>query len=761
MKKTILLGAFLIAVKLGFTGEPTHVRLVNAETNSTTIEFKPGSYLMKSVTTPKGEAHIVSMDKGTRLLIKGAPDLIQLTTSMIIPDQGNMEIKVVSSDYYEISDVEIAPSKGNLSRNINPQDVPYTYGDTYLKNEFFPASIATLGTPYIMRDFRGIAVHTAPLQYNPVTKTLRVYTRIEVSVFLLNNNGGENTLLRTTKQNTGDSEIDVIYERQFINYRALNPVTEGYTPLSENGSMLVICYDAFATDIQPFIKWKNQKGIQCDLVLKSAAGSTASAIKSYIQNYYSSHPTLKYVLLVGDAQQVPASTTPNGDSDNNYGYLTGSDSYPELFIGRFSAQNAQHVQTMVNRSINYEKAPQANASWYSKGTCIASDQGPGDDNEYDWQHERKIRTKLTGYVFNAQPTYTSVSELYDGSQGGGDAAGYPTASMVTSEVNNGTGLINYTGHGSDISWGTTGFSNSDITALNNTNAHPFVISVGCVNGNFVTNNACFAEAWLRAGTPTSPKGAAATMMSTINQSWDPPMEGQDAMIDILVESISGNIKRTFGGIAMNGCMQMNDTYGSAGAEMTDTWNYFGDPSIMMFTRAPLPMTVTHIPSTNVGVTSITVNCNITGALICLSVNGQILGTGISNGTSATISFAAINTSGTIIDVVATAYNHMPYTGTISVTGSTGIFNASHDASISVYPMPVSDVMNISFSGLPAGRYDLTVINAIGQQTVKSISLNLETGTPDVQIPVSDLSGGLFYCKIEGENICLIEKIVIK
>ena len=55
------------------------------------------------------------------------------------------------------------------------------------------------------------------------------------------------------------------------------------------------------------------------------------------------------------------------------------------------------------------------------------------------------------------------------------------------------------------------------------NGH-FIISVACVNGNFV-NSTCFAEAWLRAEDNDEPTGAIATLMSTINQSWNPPMRG--------------------------------------------------------------------------------------------------------------------------------------------------------------------------------------------------------------------------------------------
>ena len=43
------------------------------------------------------------------------------------------------------------------------------------------------------------------------------------------------------------------------------------------------------------------------------------------------------------------------DSDPEYSTLLGSDSYPELFVGRFSAENVDQVATQVLRTITYER----------------------------------------------------------------------------------------------------------------------------------------------------------------------------------------------------------------------------------------------------------------------------------------------------------------------------------------------------------------------------------------------------------------------
>ena len=762
MKKTYTLVLAIITGSALFAGTSTQVSLVTATPNNTTIHFSPGSFSGKKVMTAQGESQILTLDKGARIMELGAPDLVQLTSAVVIPDMASMKVEVTASNFYDVPNMDIAPSKGNLKRNIDPENVPYTYGPSYTTNAFYPSNIASLGSPYILRDVRGQAVHVVPFQYNPVTKVLRVYTDITISVSVLDANGGENPLVKNANTvKISDPDFQAIYEGNFINYSELNPAAD-YTAVNENGCMLVICYDAFATDMQPFVRWKNQKGIPCELVLKSAVGSLAADVENFVTSYYASHPTLKYVLLVGDNAQIPASSTSYGHSDNSLGYLVGTDSYPEVFVGRFSAQTNTHVQIMVNRAIKYEKTPQAGAAWYAHGTTIGSDQGPGDDNEYDYQHQRGLRTLMLGYKFNSQSTYTTVSENYDGSQGAGDLAGNPTATMIKNEVNAGTGIITYTGHGTDLMWPTSGFSTSTIPSLTNTSAHPFIWSVACVNGNFVPNSACFGEAWQRAGTPAAPTGAIGFLGATINQSWNPPMEGQDAMVDLLTESVAGNIKRTFGGLSMNGCMKMNDAYGAGGAEITDTWECFGDPSTMVFTMSPLSMTVTHGAFAAVGTTSSVINCNVNGALICLSVNGVILGTGTSNGTSATITYPAVTVSGTIIDVVATSYNRMTYVGTITVQGATGgVGEYSSLSDIFTYPVPATEVVNLGFNVQTAGMLNISVLNSLGQEVMSVMNEEVGSGAFTKSINVSSLAKGIYNCRIEMGNHADYQKIVVQ
>jgi hypothetical protein len=102
----------------------------------------PG-YYKEAVSTSKGNAFIISTKKSYPLLIKGAPDLGKFAASVIIPDKAKMTVDVTASTYHEIQNIDIAPSKGHLTRDINPATVPYTYGKAYTRNEFFPGKLAS------------------------------------------------------------------------------------------------------------------------------------------------------------------------------------------------------------------------------------------------------------------------------------------------------------------------------------------------------------------------------------------------------------------------------------------------------------------------------------------------------------------------------------------------------------------------------------------------------------------------------------------
>jgi hypothetical protein len=345
-----------------------------------------------------------------------------------------------------------------------------------------------------------------------------------------------------------------------------------------------------------------------------------------------------------------------------------------------------------------------------------------------------------------------------------DVSGNPSPSDLAASLNDGRSVVTYTGHGSSASFGTTGFGSSNMTMLNNFDELPFIWSVACVNGDFV-NGTCLAESFLRSKATTGKAtGAVATFMSTINQSWDPPMDAQDEMVDLLVDLYPGNVKHTFGGLSVNGCMHMNDQYGTAGDEMTDTWTIFGDPSLIVRTNTPFPLAVSHASTIDEMATTFLVNCTQNEAQVCLSLHNQIVSVSWSLAGSAILTTSGLH-AGDTLDVVVTAYNAIPYFGHVIVmpASTTGISSLSGQF-LSLYPNPGNGKISFQLKE-NSKEVSVRVINAIGQTAcIKHCSLPQNVDLPDgvFHLDLSSLSPGNYSMLIYNEvKIFGVEKLLIR
>ncbi len=626
------------------------------------ISFDMGGYFLEQL--PNGKNR-VSFPGSVPILESGAPELPRMARSIIIPDLAHMELSVLETEFIDVPMENIEPSKGNLTRDIDPSTIPYTYGKSYQTDEWYPSNFVFMREPYIMRSLRGQTVVLQPIQYNPIQRTLRIYTHIKISI--LENGLSQNNPLTRRPSNGGSREFEHMYKDHFINY----PADDRYDVLGEQGPMLIISYGDFMDEMQTFVDWKNYKGIPTEMVDIADVGDVDDMAQLVEDQYYENG--IAFVLLVGDIDQIETirrsdGAGSNSPSDNSLTFVAGNDFYPDLIIGRFSAETGEQVETMINRTIEYEMDPDPEADWYKKGSGFASNQGPGDDGEYDDEHLDNIRELLLAY------TYIEVDQIYDpdGTVAQGEAA-----------INEGRSIVNYTGHGSNGSWGNgCPMNNTNVNGLVNTGMWPFIWSVACVNGEFNVGT-CFAETWLRAtdsdGTPT---GAIATLMSTINQGWSPPMEGQDEMNAIFVESYSDNIKRTFGGLSFNGMNQMNDSYGSQGYDETCYWTIFGDPSVVMRSDTPTGMEVTHSDVIIIGATEFNIETGESGALVSVSRDGDLLASAYTDGSGAVDLFfeTALDIPGPV-NVVVTAYNRIPYETSVNVIAPDGAYMLMGDVTV--------------------------------------------------------------------------------
>lgn len=635
--------------------------LMASSESSITVQVQVPGFLTTEVNTPRGIANIVSMPKAVSTMQAGEPNLPMLAIPVMIGDQQHYSIRVLQAQYRDY-EIEIAPSKGDFSRQINPDDVPYTYGPSYSTDAFFPNCQAGLYDPYILRDFRGQNIAVYPFAYNPKSKTLRVYYNLSVEMYS-DGSMGLNTMDRKSNIVKLDPDFKAMYENHFINYKT--SLTR-YTPVNENGKLLIICHDAFMSAMEPYVNWKKQIGIPTTMVGTSVAGANSESLKNYIQQQYNNDNSIAHILLVGDNTQVQGYYAYNGGysgrSDNWYGQVAGNDFYNDVIVGRFSAESTDHVTTQVNKVITYERDLDATANWLTIGSGVATTAGNGGHfNEDDWQHIDNIKSDLLGYHY---------TEIYRDYQNAGGANS--SASTLSQHINNGLSIINYCNHGSETSWGVFNYSNSNVNALTNVNKFPIVWSVACLNGKYDHYQPCFAEAWLRANNNDNvnqPTGAIGGMFSYISQPWVPPMYGQDEMVDILVESHANDIKRTLGGISFDGNMKIIDQYGTNNSAAMGTymcWILFGDPTLTLRNDTPADMGVNHAPAFPIGSTNFIVEAtNGEGARATLTFNNEILGSAVINNGTANIEFETPTQIGQATLTVF-GYNKITYIATVNI-----------------------------------------------------------------------------------------------
>lgn len=628
--------------------------IVSESIDGITIDLELQGFSSKSFSFNGNEYERIILSDGIGLMDKGLPDIQHIAISVAIPFTGTTIPVINSSEYTDFPFFNIAPSTGDPG--LFTQIAYDIYYDTaiYNRDAFYPGQIVSTDDPYIWADSRGQSLHFYPVQYNPVTHVLRVYNHISITL-QSTNEPGINELLKISAN--GNTPLNGIAQTHYSN--GGNHQSNRYMALEEQGNMLVISHPSFIESMVPFVEWKNQKGIACEMVDVTTITSSydAAAIKAYISNYYYSKG-LTYLLLVGDDGFIPSNEAAKGASDNMYGYISGDDHYPEVLVGRFSCETAAQCKTMVERTIGYEKEPSFHAN-YNNFLGIGSGLGPGDDGELDFEHIRNIGNQV------GETAFPVISELYDGSRGGNDQTGNPTVSMVSKAIDAGQDAIMYIGHGSVNSWITSGFSTSDIRKLTNTEIHPFIWSAGCDNGGF-TGTTCMAEEFLRVESNGKPAGAVATLMSSANQTWYPPMEAQDEIALIISGKKSMNTSATFGGISMSGCMKMNDKYGQGAYVVTDNWILFGDPSVEFRTAtarefdpvfAKLIGTDTHL---------FTVSQIDSTAFACLSFNGTIISTAKSAGEMATLELPQL-AGLTNLTLTITGKNRIPFIEDIEIT----------------------------------------------------------------------------------------------
>ncbi|WP_372365734.1 C25 family cysteine peptidase [Candidatus Uabimicrobium sp. HlEnr_7] len=553
-------------------GEQIKVRVLTATLNEMKIEISVGGYYQQEVTANQVSCAQVTIPGSSVLMEKGYPLVPKLGKLICIPDNCEVSLEVLSKIEVEKDlSAPILPSKGHLTRDVNPKDIAFQFASIYQHDAYWPSQQFSTGKKFIFRDVHGVRMRILPVQFNHVQKKMKILQR---AIILLKFAVKKGYKLQQPKINTG-KVYHKIYENSFLGYDKMVQ-----SSIREGRKLLVVTPQQYQQTIAAWVNWKQKSGYEV-MIHTTSDRDRSFEIKDDLKDLYDNPSTrFDYVVLIGDAsdsgyyENCQPMPTFEGEyegaaADRIYVRLKGYDNYPEACISRISGNTADEIKVQLEKIIHYEQTP-PNGKWPQQGICVASDEGLFKDwQRAEWlqnggSKSQNVPIEKGGLLANG---FTSFADVYD-----------PGAApfQVAQAVNGGSSIICYIGHGTSTSWVSSGFNNNDIYQLLNNKTYPVIWSVACVNGKFANFNECFAEAWLR----KKNGGAVAIEAASTNESWAPPCDKQAATIN----SIINNTATTFGAQELTGCLKAMEIWGddndSEGNKMAEQCNLFGDCTLM-------------------------------------------------------------------------------------------------------------------------------------------------------------------------------------
>jgi hypothetical protein len=674
----VILGAGIITVPV--SQEAAGVEITNQSDNGLSLSVNIGEIKIYSVNTPAGEFINLSIEGYSNTTQAGSPRLPRVRKIIWVPLGAEVSVNakageesIISLSDYGVTN-KIMPSQPPLSKGISPEEVEFIYNPAaYRENSYIRSELVMVEELGILRGLRLFVIDIEPLGYNPVSNEILVWNDLEIEVEF---SGANHEATAQLRSRTWSPVYEPVFRQSIINYQRLKD-REDLTryPIS----YLIISDSMFEEQLGEFINWKIRKGYNITVAYTDDIGSTTGAIQTYIQGIWDEatpeEPAPSFVLFVGDTAQIPAynGTQGNHVTDLNYLRLEGADFMPEIYYGRFSAQNAAQLQPQIDKTIEYEMYSMADPSYLEEVVMIA---GMDASHGANWGNGQ-INYGTTNY-FNEDHGITSHTYLYPASGS--------NAENIIQNVSEGVSYINYTAHGNVDSWSDPGFTINNINSLQNEGKYCFAVGNCCLTNKFEIGT-CFGEAWLRAEN----KGAIGYIGGTNSTYWDedfwwgvgagtiqsnPTYEGTgpgayDGMWHDHGEGFDQWYTTGFGYI-----MAGNLAVVEGGSGMINYyWEIYalmGDPSLSVYFGVPQANTVTYPAELLLGLDTMEIYAD-PYSYVALTYNDQIKGVGLIDESGFLALEYDVFEEPCLASLVITGQNRIPLLAEIQVIPNEGAY----------------------------------------------------------------------------------------
>lgn len=461
---------------------------------------------------------------------------------------------------------------------------------------------------------------------------------------------------------------------------------------------VVVCPDSLAAAFQPFADFKTARGVPT--VIRTLEWIAANyrngsdlpeTVRTFAIEAYQKWG-ITYLLLGGDTQQVPPRFSwsnfydggRNLPTDMYFGCLDGDwnldhdalfgegfpadnpDLYAEVYVGRMPAASVAEVTMMTEKVFDYENA--VDQTFENKVLLLGEVLFP-----MGWVPPQIITLNgadLTETIYNTSLVPTpglSVTRMYETEELFPGSVDENRAAALAA-LNTGYNHVVHVGHGFrfNMSVGDASIVNADADALTNGNKLSCLYFMNCTGAAYTYY--CLAEHFLR-----NPNGGAVSVVGS-NESAFPnaSIYYMNEFYSLAFDSNAVNIGETFAR------SRLPRTPLAVLSDNIDLWTHYvytllAEPQLPMWTGPVSPLSVAHVASVAPGTHSVLLTVTsggnpVEGARVCLSKDDDDYAVGYTDGAGeVTLPFRAESAGS--ISVVATARNHVPDYGSVTVAPS--------------------------------------------------------------------------------------------
>jgi len=704
-----------------------HLSFTNGEIDLATLENKEGLFT---------EIHIDGLTKSYDI---GNPDLPVFSRLIEIPEEGEIVVSILNKETSLIDlsalgyHYEVLPAQRSVFKNEDVNKIKFIYNEaTYSADQFYRQSMVKIERLGTMRGKTIARLQIAPLAYHPLTNEIEKIEELNIKVQFASS-------IKPADPSLHSSEFGANFSK------LLNTQTTLKNEFTTSPMRMVILSDPMFEDaIQDFISWKTRKGFDVIEVYKGEEdlGSTPESMKAYIQSLYENatdqEPAPTYLLIVGDHEQIPSFNTGSHVSDMYYCEFDGEgDYFPEMYYGRFSANNISELSPQLEKTIQYEAYTMPDPSYLEEALMVA-----GVDASFAPIHGNgQINYGVDNY-FNTDHDITTYTYLYP------ESASSAAEIEIIERISNGVGFGNYTAHCGPTGWSDPSFDVYNVSSLENEDQYGLLIG-NCCQSNTFNGVTCLGEALLR----VSKKGAVGYIGGSNNTLWDEDYywgvgNGPVSAIPTYEETSvaaydcsfheNGEIEDVWtisqGQILHAGNWAVTESGSGNTQYYWEIYHLMGDPSVLTYYGIPSVLDVIHASALTMGASSISVSTE-QHAYVAVNQAGVLLDASYTDASGNVILNFDPLCSMDPVEIVISKQNRQVYISDINMMSADAPFVAfaglsindgtSGNSEVEVGESFTLDIDLQNFGMVEAGLMSMNVTCDNSAVTISSESVNID------------------------------------